>query len=53
MIAPSPLLKNGSRGLGPRGEDFPMDRIEQGFAVTAITSFFVLIGAVTWLMVVG
>jgi hypothetical protein len=30
-----------------------MDRIEQGFAVTAITSFFVLMGAMTWLMVIG
>jgi hypothetical protein len=30
-----------------------MDRIERGFAITAITSFFVLIGAMTWLMIVG
>ena len=28
-----------------------MDRIERGFAVMALTSFFVLIGAMTWLMV--
>jgi hypothetical protein len=27
-----------------------MDRIEHGFALTALTSFFVLIGAMTWLM---
>ena len=30
-----------------------MDRIEQGFAITALTSFFVLIGAMTWLMAAG
>jgi hypothetical protein len=30
-----------------------MDRIERGFAVTAITSFLVLIGALGWLMVIG
>jgi hypothetical protein len=28
-----------------------MDRIEQGFAITALTSFFVLIVAMTFLMV--
>lgn len=31
----------------------PTDRIEQGFALTALASFFALIGAMTWLMVVG
>jgi hypothetical protein len=28
-----------------------MDRIELSFAVTAVTGLFVLIGAVTWLMI--
>jgi hypothetical protein len=29
-----------------------MDRVERVFALTALTSFFVLIGAMTWLIVV-
>jgi hypothetical protein len=28
-----------------------MDWIERSFAITALTSFFVLIGVMTWLMV--
>jgi hypothetical protein len=28
-----------------------MDRIERTFAVTALTSLFVLVGAMTWLMI--
>jgi hypothetical protein len=28
-----------------------MDRLERSFAVMTMTSFFVLIGAATWLMV--
>jgi hypothetical protein len=28
-----------------------MDRVEQGFAFAAMTSFLVLIGATAWLMV--
>ncbi len=38
------------RQLGCFGEAASMDLIERGFAVTALTSFFVLIGVLVWVI---
>jgi hypothetical protein len=44
------LSSDGPAALSRNGEA-SMDRLERGFAVMTMTSFFVLIGAATWLMV--